>query len=230
MEKIVGIIVGAGKSKRFGEDKLFINLKNRPVIYYSLKRIDEVEEIGEIILVVREGKVDFFRNLLLEWNIKKVSEIVVGGEERQNSVYNALKVIESSCDYVLIHDAARPFISINKIKELISFCVKEKTSVILGIPLKDTVKIVNEYKRVVETLDRSKLWLIQTPQIFPYEIICKAHEKALEDGFIGTDDAVLVERLNMPVYVLEGDPWNIKITTKEDLIWIEGILSKLELV
>jgi len=85
-------------------------------------------------------------------------------------------------------------------------------------------------KKVIETLDRSKLWLIQTPQMFPFEIIKKAHEKAVEDNFIGTDDASLVERLNIPVYIVEGDPLNIKITTKDDLLWIEGIIQKLELV
>lgn len=229
MEEIVGILVAAGKSKRFGEDKLLVSLKGKPIVYYSLKKLDTVEEINRIILVVRENMVDYFSKLLLCWDIKKPIKIVIGGEERQESVYNALKSIDFLCNYVLIHDAARPFVSLSKIKALVDFCLKNRVSAVLGIPVKDTIKMVNENREILKTLDRNKLWLIQTPQMFPYEVIMMAHEKAIKDGFFGTDDSVLVERLNIPVYVIEGDSLNIKITTKEDLLWIEGISQRLEL-
>lgn len=229
MEEIVGIIVAAGRSRRFGEDKLLINLKGQPIVYYSIKKIDLIEKISRLILVVREEMVDNFGKMLSKWDIKKPIKIVVGGEERQNSVHNALRSIDFLCNYVLIHDAARPFVSLSKVKSLIDFCLKNRVSAVLGIPIKDTVKEISENKEVIKTLDRNKLWLIQTPQMFPYEIIMKAYDKAMRDGFVGTDDAVLVERISVPVYVVDGDPLNIKITTKEDLIWIEGISQRLEL-
>ncbi|ACK42750.1 MULTISPECIES: 2-C-methyl-D-erythritol 4-phosphate cytidylyltransferase [Dictyoglomus] len=231
MEKITGIIVAAGKSKRFGEDKLLIDIKGMPIVYYSLRKLNDIEDLERIILVVREEMVEYYKKKISNWGLEKIYKIIPGGEERQNSVYNALKSINFSCDYILIHDAARPLISTKKIKELIDFCTEKKVSAILGIPVRDTIKVVDKNsKKVIETLDRSKLWLIQTPQMFPFEIIKKAHEKAVEDNFIGTDDASLVERLNIPVYIVEGDPLNIKITTKDDLLWIEGIIQKLELV
>lgn len=231
MEKIVGIVVAAGKSKRFGEDKLLINIKGMPMVYYSLKKLNDIKDIDKIILVVRNEMLEYYKEKIKEWKLEKVYKIVLGGEERQDSVYNALKSIDFHCDYVLIHDAARPFVSIKKIEELIRFCIEKSLSAILGIPVKDTIKVVdNTTKRVMETLSRSKLWIIQTPQMFPFEIIKEAHKKAREENFVGTDDASLVERLGVPVYVIEGEAFNIKITTKDDLLWMEGILSKLELV
>jgi len=231
LEKIVGIVVAAGKSKRFGEDKLLINIKGMPILYHSIRKLHDIKDIEKIILVVRNEMLEYYKEKIKDWKLEKVYKIVLGGEERQDSVYNALKSVDFYCDYVLIHDAARPFVSIKKVEELIKFCTEKSLSAILGIPVKDTIKVVdNTTKRIMETLDRSKLWIIQTPQMFPFEIIKEAHEKAREEDFVGTDDASLVERLGIPVYVIEGEAFNIKITTKDDLLWMEGILSKLELV
>lgn len=229
MEKIVGIIVAGGKSIRFGDDKLLVEIKDKSLIYYSLRAFDRIKRISELILVVREDKMNFYQEKIKEWNLSKKIKLVVGGKERQHSVYNGIRSIEEPCEYVIIHDAARPFVKIENIEKLIDFCIERKTSGILGIPSKDTIKLVDENGKVEATLERRKVWLIQTPQMFPYNLLLEAHNKAIQDGFLGTDDAVLLERLGYPVYVVEGDPFNIKITTKEDLVWIDHISKILEL-
>jgi 2-C-methyl-D-erythritol 4-phosphate cytidylyltransferase len=224
-EKIIGIILAAGKSKRFGnEDKLLQDLDGKPVIYYSLLTFEEIDEISSILLVSDRKKLELLRDLIEKWRFKKVENIIEGGEERQDSVYNALKFI-SSCDFVLIHDSARPLVSKNLIKKLIMEG-KEKKVVITGIPVKDTIKLINTDGKVERTLPRDKLWQIQTPQFFEFSLILSAYEKAMTERFYGTDDSVLVERLGIPVYIIEGEPWNIKITTKDDLELIKCLIRK----
>jgi len=228
LEKIVGIIVGAGKSKRFGNDKLLENLEGKPIIYYSINTLGKIAEIDEIILVAREENIPWLEEKLIEWDFNKVSMIVAGGEERQESVYNGLKSINGLCEFVLIHDAARPLVSSEKVKGLINFCIKNRVGGVLGTPVKDTIKLVDEHKKIKSTLERNKLWSIRTPQMFPYSWIIEAHERARRDNFLGTDDAVLLERLGYSVYIVEDDFFNIKLTTKEDLLWMEWWLQKSE--
>lgn len=215
-KRILGILLAAGKSKRFGvEDKLLQDLLGKPVIYYPLLVLENVEEINDIILVSDKEKRDLLRDFIGKWGFKKVKNIVEGGKERQDSVYNALKSV-SSYDFVLIHDSARPLASEELVKRVIKEGLRKK-AVVTGLPVKDTIKLVDSCGKVKETLPRERLWQIQTPQFFEFQLILEAHEKARKDNFYGTDDSVLVERLNFPVYVIEGEPWNIKITTKEDL-------------
>lgn len=208
--------MAAGRSKRFGsEDKLLQDIMGRPVIYYPLLVLENTEEINDIILVSDKEKKDLLENSIREWGLKKVKNIVEGGEERQDSVYNALKSV-SSYDFVLIHDSARPLISERLVKRVIKEGI-EKKAVVTGLPIKDTIKLVDSCGKIIETLPRERLWQIQTPQFFDFQLILEAHERARKDNFYGTDDGVLVERLNFSVYIVEGEPWNIKITTKEDL-------------
>ncbi|MCX7845778.1 MAG: 2-C-methyl-D-erythritol 4-phosphate cytidylyltransferase [Dictyoglomaceae bacterium] len=224
VNKILGIILAAGKGKRFGKDnKLLQDLMGKPVIYYSIYILEKVSEIDNIVIVSDREKKDLLEELIKEWRFKKVKDIIEGGKERQDSVYNALKFF-SFYNYVLIHDGARPFITEKLVKKIIQEGI-EKKAVISGIPVKDTIKLISSMK-VEKTLPREKLWQIQTPQFFEYSLILKAHEKAREDNFYGTDDGVLVERLNYPVYIIEGEPWNIKITTKEDLDLAQWLMEK----
>lgn len=223
-KKILGILLAAGRGERFGEeDKLLQDLMGNPVIYYPLSTLEKVDEIDEIVIVSNKEKKNLLKNLIKEWNFKKVRNVIEGGKERQDSVYNALKTF-SSYDYVLIHDGARPLIKEDLIKRVIQEGL-EKKAIISGVPVRDTVKLISSM-RVEKTLAREKLWQIQTPQFFEYSLILKAHNKAKEDDFYGTDDGILVERLNHPVYVVEGEWWNVKITTKEDLFFIRWLMER----
>src|SRR5690606_5947261 len=153
-------------------------------------------------------------DLVRSYKFMKVKAIVKGGRERQESVYEGLKRIKEEC-IVLVHDGARPFVRIEHIQKLVQV-TSEKSAAILAVPVKDTIKRAKD-GIVQETFDRSELWSIQTPQAFKLSLLKEAYEKAEMDGFTGTDDASLVERIGHHVEIVEGDYNNIKITTKEDL-------------
>jgi 2-C-methyl-D-erythritol 4-phosphate cytidylyltransferase len=159
-----------------------------------------------------------------KFDLDKVKKLVCGGKKRQDSVYLGLKACPGNTSVVAIHDAVRPLVTVEKISESIRMC-EEKKAVVLAVPPKDTVKR-GEGGWVISTLDRDKLWLTQTPQVFEYGLILDAYQKAEEDGFAGTDDSILVERLGYEVAILQGDYENIKITTAEDLAVAEMILGR----
>ena len=179
-------------------------------MFYKHKNIDE------IVVVVKEEEAEFFKNEIIDkYNFENI-KIAYGGKERQNSVYNGLKMLDDKCDIVLVHDGARPFIS----ESLIDNCIEETknhNAVVVGVPVKDTIKVINEHNDIVETPERSKLWAVQTPQTFNYDILVKSYEDAFKNEFYGTDDAMLVERIGYKVKMIEGSYNNIKITTQEDL-------------
>lgn len=163
------------------------------------------------------------REIVKLYNFHKVSKMVAGGRERQNSVYNGIVSSSGKSDIVLIHDGARPFIT----EDIIERSINEAQhfgAVCVAVPVKDTIKSCDLGGFVKKTLDRNTLWAVQTPQVFKRELIIKAHDKALIEGFIGTDDTVLVERLNAKVKIVLGSYDNIKITTVEDLAIGEAIL------
>ncbi|MDH4222178.1 MAG: 2-C-methyl-D-erythritol 4-phosphate cytidylyltransferase [candidate division Zixibacteria bacterium] len=227
--KARAIIVAAGKGERIGGNvpKQFIEIKKKPILAYTIERFERCEQIDEIVLVVPEDYMSFCSYRVVDvCDFVKVKKIIGGGKERQDSVYKGLSALPVDTDMVLIHDGVRPFISIQKLRKLIGLCEKEK-AVILAQPIKETVKRVEDHN-VITTLDREKLWIAQTPQVFEYKLILKAYKKALEDGFIGTDDSSLVERLGFKVKVLEGEYGNIKITTADDLILAERIIERLD--
>ena len=225
--KVKALIAAGGRGERIGGilPKQFIEIKKKPVLAYTVEKFEKCELIDEIILVVPEDYMSFCSyNIVDVCDFKKVKRILSGGKERQDSVYKGLLALSKDTDIVLIHDGVRPFISTEKIGKSIEMCKKEK-AVILALPVNDTVKRVDE-EYVVTTLDREKLWIAQTPQTFEYKLILEAYKKAMEDGFTGTDDSSLVERLGFKVRVLEGESQNIKITTQEDLVLAKRILER----
>lgn len=228
--KAVAIIVAGGFGKRMENDvsKQYMLLGGMPVLSRTLRIFETASNIGRIVLVVPKDDIDYARTSIVEkYGISKVRHIVAGGRQRQDSVKNGLDVVSDEYEIVLIHDGVRPFVS----KELINLSVRkafEEDAVTLGVPVKDTVKSVDGDGLITKTFKRNTLWLIQTPQVFKSEIVKKAYQKACEDNFYGTDDASLVEHINVSVKMIAGSYNNIKITTPEDLEFGEFLLKARE--
>lgn len=213
------VIVAGGKGTRMGEkiSKQFLEIDQKPILYYTIKAFEDCNEIDEIIVVIGENDINYFNNNIKDiYKFKKLNKVVYGGKERQNSVYNGLKACENS-EIVLIHDGARPFINKNIIKKGIEFAKKYGASACGVIP-KDTIKVKDKNGLSINTLKRSELVAVQTPQCFKYELIMKAHDYIQDNDIQVTDDTMAVELLGKTVYLYEGDYTNIKITTPEDLI------------
>ena len=228
MSKVCAVIVAAGKGSRMGADinKQFLNIKDKPILYYTLKAFDCCSLIDDIILVTTKREMGYCKNEIVDrYKIKKVSNIVEGGLERQNSVYNGLRAC-SDCEIVLIHDGARPFIENRFIEEGISFA-KEFGASTCGVEPKDTIKVKDKHGFSASTLNRTSLFSVQTPQCFKYNLIVDSHEKAFKDNLKVTDDTSIAEYYGHRVYLYEGSYNNIKITTPEDLAIGEKILENL---
>jgi 2-C-methyl-D-erythritol 4-phosphate cytidylyltransferase len=219
------IIPAAGQGKRMGagKNKLLLELNSIPVFIHSLKVFEEDELCDGIILAIHPQDEAEFNSLLKKYGVKKVLELVPGGKERQDSIYNALKTVKGD-GIILVHDAARPFIRKEHIHELLDTAL-ETGAAIIGVQAKDTMKTVRD-DVVMATVERSSLWAVQTPQAFRFSVLYRAYEQAEKDGFIGTDDSSLVERISHPVTMVEGDYDNIKLTTQEDLFFAQAILQK----
>lgn len=225
--KNICIIVAAGRGKRInaGLPKQFLKIGDRPLVAYTIERFEGCPQIAEIVLVVPEDYLSFCQQEIVDrYGFKKVRRIVAGGEHRQDSVWNGLKALPPNTDLVIVHDGVRPFVSPEKISEGINLCV-DFNAVITAVPAKDTVKEVQELK-VVGTVDRQRLYLVQTPQFFDYQLLMKAYKKANEEGKYYTDDSALVEALGEEVKVIEGSYDNVKVTTAEDLEFAKFLLSK----
>lgn len=228
MGKNSAIIVAAGKGRRMGADrnKLFLEIKEKPVLYYTVKTFSECKSIDEIIIVTSQDDIEYCRKEIIEkFKIEKVKSIISGGAERQDSVLNGLMALKD-CETVLIHDGARPFVN-NKIIEEGIEKAKEYGACTCGVAPKDTIKIMDGNKFSIETPDRSKLFCVQTPQCFNYELILECHRKIKEDKISVTDDTMVAERYGHKVYLYEGSYNNIKITTPEDLVVGEKILDSI---
>lgn len=213
------IIPATGRGIRFGGNfpKQFVKIKGKEIITHSIKKFHDIKSIDEIVISTKKEYFGKINSIIKTNNFYKVKKINEGGKLRQDSVYNALLSLKCrDNDLILIHDAVRPFISSKKILELIEEVKKEK-SVILGMPISDTIKKVNKKNIVEKTIEREKLWSIQTPQAFRYDILKKSFENAYRNHFIGTDDSAIVEYAGYKVKVIEGEKKNIKITVKEDL-------------
>ncbi len=220
------IIPAAGQGKRMGagKNKLFLKIDGLPVFIHTLKVFEKDENCSKIWLVTSPQDKQEMHALIKRNKITKIAAIVNGGDERQYSVYNAVKEISKDA-IVLVHDAARPFIDIRQMKELTDVAAANGAAV-LAVPIKDTIKKVKG-DVVEETVERSSLWAIQTPQAFRISLLKEAHEKAIQEGFLGTDDASLVERLGQDVRIVMGNYDNIKLTTPEDLYFAEAIIQKI---
>ncbi|MFA5392995.1 MAG: 2-C-methyl-D-erythritol 4-phosphate cytidylyltransferase [Candidatus Ratteibacteria bacterium] len=221
---VTAIIVAAGKGERLADsvDKPFVKLKGRPIVSYSLSLFEEITEISSVILVVSRERMADAAALVTRCGLNKVGEIVVGGAIRQESVSNGLETLPFAVQTVLIHDAARPLISKDKIMQLIA--MGKKMATIPVLPVSDTLKEVKG-GCVLRTLDRQHFYAVQTPQAFPREVILTAYRQAKRFGTIGTDDAALAEAAGFPVQIIEGERSNIKITYPEDLIYAGTILK-----
>ncbi|MBV7508784.1 2-C-methyl-D-erythritol 4-phosphate cytidylyltransferase [Bacillus sp. sid0103] len=219
------ILPAAGQGKRMGagKNKLLLELNGIPVLIHTLRVFEQDEACSNIIVAIHPQDEAEFKALFTKYNVAKAIRLVPGGKERQDSIYNALRTVETD-GVILVHDAARPFISQEHINSLTKMA-EETGAAILGVPVKDTIKKVIDGV-VVETVERSSLWAVQTPQAFRISLLTEAYERAEKDYFLGTDDASLVERLGHPVTVVEGDYDNIKLTTPEDLYFAKAILTK----
>ena len=216
--KNVAVILAGGKGKRMNApvSKQFIEIEGKPVIYYTLKKFENCNDIDEIVLVLPKDEVDYFvENIQSKYNFK-ISKIVIGGKERSDSVYNALSELEDT-DIVLIHDGARAFVSEKIIKDGIENA-KKFGAAAPGVTPKDTIKVKDNNSFSKETPVRETLVAVQTPQCFKFSMIKECHRKVREENILVTDDTMVVERYGNKVYLYEGDYKNIKLTTEEDLI------------
>ena len=221
------IIAAAGMSNRMGSkiNKQFIAIDNKPILVHTIEKFERCEFIDEIILVSKEEEVEYCRKeIVKKYKFKKVNNIVRGGKERQFSIYNGLLALGEKTDIVLTHDGARPFIKVEDIEKGIEGVIKYGACVI-GVPVKDTIKVVEEDEKVHHTPKRSLLWSAQTPQCFWKELIKKGYEHAISESIIGTDDSSLVEHIGHDVKMIMGSYDNIKITTPEDLIIAESLFK-----
>ena len=217
---VSAIIVAAGKGIRMNDPtrKQYLDLAGRPILAHSVMVFDSCELIDNIFLVVPKEDIEYCRKKIVPLlEITNGIELVPGGEQRQNSVYNGLQAIDKKTDTVVIHDGVRPFIQSHEVESCIAGA-RKFGACILGIPAGDTVKCVGKSGFIEKTLSRESIWLAQTPQAFKYELIMSAHDVACRDGYTGSDDASLVEHLGKKVRIIKGSKKNIKITVREDLV------------
>lgn len=224
---VSAVIVAAGRGVRMQSDtrKQYLQVAGRPVLVHTLLKFDACPLIDHICLVVPDDDLDFCRHrLIADGQVKKPVQFVAGGRHRQQSVYNGLKSLDNKKGLVAIHDGVRPLVD----PLLITACIRAaETSGACapGMPAYDTIKRVSGEGTIAGTVARKGLWLVQTPQVFRYAIIIEAHDRALHDDYVGTDDAALVERIGFPVTLISGSKSNIKVTTAEDLTMAAALLK-----
>lgn len=233
-KKITAIIPSAGIGKRFGstKNKAFHILCGKPVIVWSLELLESLKDVTEIMPVFNEKDIQEGSRIIKKYGISKVKKIAVGGKERQNSVYNALSIIDEDTDIVLIHDAVRPLAEKAKVEQALKQ-IEGADGIIMGVQPKDTIKELccktskgRKDLFVKKTLNRSFLLAVQTPQIFRYRVLVKAYEKAMCRGFYSTDDSAIVEKFGGNIKIIAGSYTNIKITTPEDTEAAEIFMKK----
>ncbi|MBB5181758.1 2-C-methyl-D-erythritol 4-phosphate cytidylyltransferase [Planomicrobium koreense] len=213
---------GSGKRMKADKNKLLLELFGKPIFVYTLEVFQNDPACDAIWLAIKEEERGVIESYVAKYGITKVKGYAQGGMERQDSVRACLEAIPP-CGVVLVHDAARPFIASRVIASLVEEAA-HKGAAIAAVPVKDTIKKAAG-GIITETVDRNQLWMIQTPQAFTYELLLKAAQSANEAGFIGTDEAMLVERIGHPVHIVESTYENVKMTTPEDLIYGKAILE-----
>jgi len=220
---VTAILLAAGKGKRLlsSQSKPLIKINGKPLIAYSLLALEKHPLIREIVIVANAGNREKIGSIIRSLKIKKVKYIVLGSLRRQDSLGCGLEALNEKTDIVLIHDAARPFISGRVISSAVR-AAKTFGSCVVAVPVKATIKAVSA-KAVRKTLDRSELWEIQTPQVFRKNIITESHRRFSKEDV--TDDASLVEKLGKSVRIVEGSYYNIKVTTPED-VFLAGAIAK----
>lgn len=224
---VSAVIVAAGSGLRMGRPggKQFRLLLGKPVVLHTLLAFESASLVDRVIFVTAQENMQSSSDLVRDNGLRKVASVLAGGVERQDSVRNGLGTLDEAPDnIVVIHDGARPLVTPSLIDKSIEN-LGDADGLVVGLPAADTIKLVCE-GIVQETLDRNEVWQVQTPQVFPLQTIKQAHARAVEEGFYGTDDAGLVERVGGRVKVLVGSEENLKITTEADLLLAEAILSK----
>lgn len=228
--KVYAVIPAAGAGTRIGgaTPKQFLPLQDKPVLAHTLQRFDGSTDVDEIAVAVPEQMIVETEALVSRYRLHKVSKVVSGGEKRQDSVYNVLRRLSfQQSDIVLVHDGVRPFVRTQQISKLVEAC-RSSDAAVLAVQPKDTLRRSNGGGFFDQILDRTAVWLIQTPQAFNAILLVKAFEKAIREKFYSTDEAALVERLGTKIKIVEGSYDNIKITTMEDLELGKLILQRWE--
>jgi len=224
---VTAIILAAGRGKRMNSsiNKAFMLLAGRPILLHSVLTFSTCPEVDHLLVVAAPDEVIHVENMLSSLTGIKRWQVVSGGSERQYSIANALKIMSQTTDIVLVHDGARPLVNTQCINSVIKVATAHQAAVV-AVPVKDTIKTVNDSGTVTGTPERHTLWSIQTPQGFSARILRQAYEQAEQDGYLGTDDASLVERIGVSVKIVAGRYENIKVTTPEDLIIAEALMNR----
>jgi 2-C-methyl-D-erythritol 4-phosphate cytidylyltransferase len=228
MIKVAAIIVAGGKGLRMKSDKnkQYLEIGKHPILSYTLLKINRCKSVDKIFLVIPKEDFEYCLNdIISRIKLNKKIKLVKGGKDRQESVYNGLSAMKNEFDLVVIHDGVRPFVRIEDVEAAILMAAKHKAC-ILGLPVNDTLKKANPVDEcIIETTPRADMYLAQTPQVFEYNLVKEAHDKAIEENFKGTDDASLVEQLGVSVKIIEGRSTNIKITNNSDFILARAIAN-----
>lgn len=224
---VVAVVPAAGRGHRMGgkTPKQFLSLGGLPLLVHSLRVLEDSTAVSAVVLAVPEADLDYCkRDIVGQFGFKKVRQIVAGGAERQDSVRAGLAAVGGDAAIVLVHDAVRPFLTVNMVAQVVEAAAKHGAAIV-AIPMRDTVKRAGPDGLIMETVDRKPLWLAQTPQAFKRTLLEEAHARALQNGVRATDDAQLVEQLGHRVAIVEGSTDNIKVTRPEDLAMGESILA-----
>ena len=223
---VTAVLPAAGSSRRMGGgvNKNLMELAGEPILIRTLKTFSQVSRVNFLIVVVAAHEVETVEQLLRGTDGLKSWRVTVGGSERQYSIANGLKLLPDDAEIVLVHDAARPLVTVRTIDGVID-AAKKFGGAIAAVPAKDTIKVVDAQGFVRHTPPRSELVVVQTPQGFRREILLRAYERATAENFLGTDDSSLVERLGATIRIVDGGYDNIKVTTPEDIHVAETFLS-----
>ena len=223
----VGVVIAAGgRGRRMARTrpKQFLLLGGQQVICRAIAPFSAVKAVAEIVVVVPAGYVASTRRLLRRSGLQRIGAVVSGGKERQDSVWKGLTSFSRKPDIVLVHDAVRPFVTTRLIEAVIRQARRHRGAVV-GLPVTDTIKVEGSRGFYRRTLQRANLWAVQTPQAFSYDLLLRAHSIARKHGYRGTDEASLLERLHIPVKIVPGERFNIKITTEDDLLLAGALLG-----
>ena len=223
----VAIVPAAGRGLRMGGavPKQFLAIGGLPLVVHSLRVLQAAASVDTIVLAVPQSDIAYCQTeIVKEHGFSKVTKVVAGGPERQDSVRLALTAVGNEADIVLVHDAVRPFLTVQMVQDVVK-AARSAGAAIVALPVRDTVKQVGAGHVIERTVDRKPLWLAQTPQAFRKDCLQEAHRKAQAEGVMATDDAFLVEWMGHPVTVVEGSGENIKVTRPEDMVIGEAILA-----
>lgn len=222
------IIVAAGTSQRMGFDKLLSLIAGKPVIAHSIERFEQCESIDEVMLVVRADRRAEFQKVVDAFEFTKVNRLVDGGSERHLSVWNGISQLPEACQIVAVHDAARPLVSSDLISRSV-LLARDCGAVSLAAPIVETIKRADLEQSVTESIDRSGLWAMQTPQVFRFDWLLEAYKRIVDSGRSVTDEVSALQEAGYPVRLLQNTDWNIKITFPRDLDLAEKMMNLREI-